>query len=209
MTSRLNTALTVGMLAGVTIIAGGAAPAAALTITVNSAEAINLAAQGNDTPGAPSASGTLTFAGFAGPGTLTGVLLTFNSSLFGESEGGPQPEGNAAVSFGTETAEHLFTATIQFSGTGPTPYDFTAEMLDAGNPFGTPFNAAAFTSTSAIFNLSLIATANTGNWVDLGWTGPVATLTYTYTAAAVPLPAALPLMAIGLGALGFAARRRA
>lgn len=196
MTGLLNTTLCAGVLAGVTIVTG-AAPATAASVTETSAESISIFHR-VDTA---ASTGTLTFNGFSGPGTLTGVVMTLNSSIYGPTGEGLQIDGAAEIAFAGGVAGLPYS--VYYSSQS---FNISADLLARGNPFGAPISAADFTGPVVTFDLSLFGTSQ-ADYSDVRWTGDPATLEYIYTSS-VPLPAALPLMAIGLGALGFAARRR-
>lgn len=196
MTRLLNNSLTAGMLAGVTLIAGGAQQAAALSITETAHAGINLSISFGST----TAGGTLDFDGFSAPGTLTGVIMTLNSSVFGDSEGS-SVTGATKLTLGTGAAEHGYDVAFTTE-----TYDFVTDLLFDPNVFGFVYAPGDFTGPTVSFTLSMLGDSSSSSF-DADWTSTTATLEYIY-AAPVPLPAALPLMVVGLAGLAALGRKR-
>ncbi len=206
MTSKINTRLTVGMLAGVTVIAAGAPQADAATQVITASGFSLTVGSAFGSPVVPVAGDTLVFAGFAGGGTLTGVTLTFNSLVSPTFGGGEPSVHTASAELGFEAGG---ASVIQNVYLEPTGFNISSDLMAPGNAFGAPYAASSFSSGDVV-----ITAAFTSNVVGdtpcckFDWEAGEATLTYTYTPD-VPLPAALPLMMAGLAGLAALGRRRA
>jgi hypothetical protein len=132
-------------------------------------------------------------------GTLTSVDFSLNSVLGG------------GFAFGSSTAQITavtFTGFIMPFGNSPGPYNFTdvsglQSLLTTANYTGSG-NIGVFVS---LFNFFAAPGSAPATWTGDG-PGQGLTLVYDYTPAATPLPAALPLFATGLGALGLLGWRR-
>jgi hypothetical protein len=203
------------------MIMAGAAPAAALSIVETNLANTSVSISWNtDVERLPApATGTLEFAGFAGPGTLTAVVLVMRSTLTGSSVAflraepelgapafitGDSVDGTAQIGLGALSASQ----TMRVGVGDEIPFDVVGDLLTTRNTFGAALKPDAFTGPTVRFDLSLQMIAGTGDYHSMSWSADTAaTLEYIYVTD-VPLPAALPLMTIGLGALGFAARRR-
>jgi hypothetical protein len=126
-------------------------------------------------------------------GTLTSVDFSLNSSL-----SGPSLNFNAALFPAGLNAAPLLGFSV-FSG----PFDFT-DISGLGMDATTGF----YTGTSTIaVRAALNSSLGTTTWTGNG-TGQGLTLVYDYTPVVTPLPAALPLFATSLGALGLLGWRR-
>jgi hypothetical protein len=180
------------LLIGLSISMGGICDANAATTTPVTETFFVFAATGVD-----QATDTLQFPQFnPSLGTLTSVDFSLSSSISG------------AAFLSAEVATGGVLLVEQLNTGNPTPFDFTNQ-----NGLFPPLGlTTAFYTGSGNIDVDLTLNSSGAGPGGVAWSGSEnftgLTLVYDYTPAATPLPAALPLFATGIGALGLLGLRR-
>jgi MYXO-CTERM domain-containing protein len=203
MASEASALKKVAVLTGLTMVVGGAEISEARAATVTQVQTFNFSLFGTSGPPPSTAtpSPAPSFSAFdTSKGTLTEVDFTLDSTV-----------DFSAQSTASVSLAGLFTASASGTANPSAPFDLSPV-------FTTAFQLSHFTTTP---NISLTLTSTLcepgnfcANWSSDDSEAAPTSLTleyiYTPTTTATPAPAALPLFATGLGALGLGAllRRR-
>jgi hypothetical protein len=218
------------------ILATGVASLVAMTLGVpHGAYASTVSFSENWSNAGPSLDDTISLQKFnTALGTLTGVELILSGAadlglnilnVSGGAWTGTGTDCCASIiltGLGADTTSVALnaTGTMTVSGTGPA---FSTQYFTGPNPTSLAASVNALASELALYEGAgnFLATLDV-NATSITWTPGVGetfggggasgsgtvTVEYTFTPLATPLPAALPLLASGLGMMGFLARRR-
>ena len=202
MSQEVNPFRKIAVLTTLTMLIGSAEISSAATLTETQSFAL---AGPNSVTVTP-----LTFNQFApSNGTLTQAAISFTSQIL--ETGGPLIGGvtNIVAQLQVVTTPNVtFTDTIPISD-GSTK-NFSGSRTHTGSSLAQFIGVGTIGIASLSYTASCEANLDFPFYCGPGWSGDI-TLTYTYdpaVVAAVPLPAALPLFATGLGALGLLGWRR-
>ena len=218
------------------ILATGVASLVAMTLGVpDGARASTVSFTENWSNAGPSLDDTISLQKFnTALGTLTGVELILSGSadlglnilnISGGAWTGTGTDCCASIvltGLGADTTSVGLNATgpMTVAGSGP---PFSSQYFAGPNPTSLAASVNALAGEFALYEgagtflATLDVNATTSTWAPAvagtfgggGASGSgTVTVEYTYSSLATPLPAALPLLASGLGMMGFLARRR-